>query len=292
MHPSTLHIAHRPWTLKDSVRYCEQLTSSHYENFPVASRLLPKDRRSHVCTIYAFARIADDFADEPGYTPAERVDNLNTWEEQLADCYEGRATHPVFIALAETADRFQIPIELFQNLLTAFRSDVTTSRYASFDDLLAYCENSANPIGRLVLLLFNYRSESLFQRSDALCTALQLTNFWQDIRVDNAKNRIYLPQDDLSRFGLTEDDILHERFGRRFQNLMAFQVARTEGLFAEGHPLLAAVGKDLRLELRLTWHGGMRILQKIRHSNFDVFAHRPTLSLYDKAALVAAALRG
>lgn len=292
MHPSTLHIARRSWTPADSFRYCEQLTASHYENFPVASKFVPKDRRAYVCSIYAFARIADDFADEPGFTPAERIDNLNTWDEQLIDCYEGRASHPVFIALAETAERFQIPIELFQNLLTAFRSDVTTHRYASFEDLLAYCENSANPVGRLVLLLFNYRSESLFERSDLICTALQLTNFWQDVRVDNAKNRIYLPTEDLERFGLSEEDVLNERFGRRFQNLMAFEIARTEAMFAEGRPLLKAVGKDLRFELSLTWHGGMRILQKIRRKNFDVFAHRPTLDVMDKAALIINAVRG
>jgi len=285
-----LHIASRSWTLPESYDFCHRLAAAHYENFPVASRFIPKDRRKHVAAIYAFARTADDFADEPGFTPAERIDNLMNWQQQLTDCYEGRAHHPVFIALAETADRFQIPAELFLRLLTAFRADVTVNRYETFEDLLAYCENSANPIGRLVLLLFNYRSDSLLMQSDAICTALQLTNFWQDIGVDLQKGRIYIPQEDLGRFGYTETDLRGRLCTRAFQDLLASEVTRTESLFAEGRALLHAVGSDLRFELTLTWNGGMRILQKIRRSNFDVFEHRPTLSLIDKASIVLRSL--
>jgi squalene synthase HpnC len=292
MPTSALHIARRTWTAPESFRYCADLAASHYENFPVASRLVPKDRRKYVAAIYAFARTADDFADEPGFTPAERIDNLNAWNQQLLNCYDGHASHPVFIAIADTAERFQIPIELFQNLLAAFRADVVTHRYETFDDLLEYCENSANPVGRLVLLLFNYRSETMFEQSDAVCTALQLTNFWQDLAVDIPKDRLYVPREDFERFGLKETDLLGQRFCRQFQDLMAFQVERTESLFRDGLPLVNEVSSDLRLELRLTWRGGMRILEKIRRVNFDVYRYRPTLTLTDKAALFLHAVRG
>ena len=291
MHAPELHIARKHWTVPDSFRYCEQKANRHYENFPVASLLLPKDKRPYVHAMYSFARTADDFADEPGWTPAERIENLNAWEQNLLDCVDGHATHPVFIALAETIERFQIPVELFQSLLIAFRSDVTVRRYETFEDVLAYCENSANPVGRLVLLLFNYRSEALHAYSDSICTALQLTNFWQDIAVDLSKDRVYLPREDLDRFGYSEQDLFDRRFGKRFQDLLAFEVGRTEQLFKEGTPLLAAVNRDLSMELRLTWHGGMKILDKIRKQNFDVFRRRPTLSAFDKLGVLLHARR-
>ncbi len=233
--------------------------------------------RKYVWAIYAFARIADDYADEPGYTLAERLDNLNVWEQYLGECYNGNPTHRVFAALAETVERFQIPIELFQNLLTAFRSDVTVKRYETFEDVLAYCSNSANPIGRLVLLLFNYRSEAMMQFSDSICTALQLTNFWQDVSVDLQKDRVYLPLEDLEEFSYSEQDLFDRKFDDRFRSLMAFQVRRTAELFVEGKPLLSKVGKDLSLELKLIWNGGTRILQKIHKQDYNVLINRPTL---------------
>ncbi len=286
MNAPELHIARKHWTLAESFRHCEHVTRSHYENFPVASLFLPRDKRPYVSALYAFARIADDFADEPGWTPAERIENLNSWEQRLIDCVNGHATHPVFIALADTIERFQIPVELLQSLLIAFRTDVTVHRYDTFEDLLAYCENSANPVGRLVLLLFNYRSDSMQALSDSICTALQLANFWQDVTVDLSKDRVYLPLEDLDRFGFTEQDLFARRFGKRFQDLMAFEVGRTEEIFTEGAPLLDLVGRDIAAELRLTWHGGMRILGKIRAQNFDVFRRRPTLSPFDKIGLL------
>ena len=274
------------WSSEEGFRYCERLARQHYENFPVASRFVPKELRKYVWAIYAFARTADDFADEPGYTLAERIDNLDRWEEQLLEAYNGNPSHRVFAALAETAERFQIPMELFQDLLTAFRSDISTTRYGAFDDVLAYCRHSANPIGRLMLILFNYRSDQLMELSDSLCTALQLTNFWQDVSVDIKKNRIYFPLNDIEEFQYTETDLLNGTFDDRFRNLLAFEMRRTMELFFAGRPLLSSVEKPLALELALTWHGGIRILEKIQHQNFNVFAKRPALSLTDKAGLL------
>ena len=286
MNNPKLHIKRKYWTPEDGFRYCEAIARSHYENFPVASRFVPKEIRKHVWTIYAFARIADDYADEPGFTLAERMDNLNQWEQYLDECYTGNPTHRVFAALAETVDRFQIPFELFQNLLSAFRADVTVKRYESFEDLLAYCRNSANPIGRMVMLLLNYRSEAMMQLSDSICTALQLTNFWQDVSVDLQKDRIYLPLEELEEFEYSEQDLLNRKVNDHFYSLMAFQVRRTAELFVEGKPLLSMVGKDLSRELKLTWSGGTRILQKIHDQNYDVLTKRPTLTRLEKLELL------
>jgi squalene synthase HpnC len=286
MNNPKLHIKRKYWSPEDGFRYCEAIARSHYENFPVASRFVPKEIRKHVWTIYAFARIADDYADEPGFTLAERMDNLNQWEQCLDECYTGNPTHRVFAALAETVDRFQIPLELFQNLLSAFRADVTVKRYESFEDLLAYCRNSANPIGRMVLLLLNYRSEAMMRLSDSICTALQLTNFWQDVSVDLQKDRIYLPLEDLEEFDYSEQDLLNRKVNDHFYSLMAFQVRRTAELFVEGKPLLSMVGKDLSRELKLTWSGGTRILQKIHDQNYDVLTKRPILTRLEKLELL------
>jgi len=269
----------------ESFEFCEKLAHHHYENFPVASRFIPADKRRYLAAIYAFARTADDYADEPGYTPAERIESINRWEEKLDQCYEGEATHPVFIALGETVDRFQIPTDLLRSLLSAFRSDVTTHRYETFEQVLEYCTSSANPVGRLVLLLFNYRSELMMMHSDTICTALQLTNFWQDVSVDLEKDRLYLPKEDLEQFGVREDEIFSRLPSTRFRKLISFEVARTERLFREGKPLLEEVGKDLRFELKLTWNGGMNILGKIKSQAFDVFQKRPHLSAVDKLRL-------
>jgi squalene synthase HpnC len=286
MRDSKLHTKTRHWSSEEGFQYCEQIARSHYENFPISSWFVPKEIRKYILAIYAFARIADDYADEPGYTLAERMDNLFQWEQYLDECYNGNPTHRVFAALAETVERFQIPVELFQNLLTAFRSDVTVKRYETFEEVLEYCCNSANPIGRLVLLLFNYRSETMMELSDHICTALQLTNFWQDISVDLQKDRIYLPLEDLAEFAYSEQDLLDRKFDNRFRRLMAFQVQRTAELFVEGKPLLSRIGKDLSRELRLTWNGGTRILQKIHKQDYNVLIQRPSLTTLDKLGLL------
>jgi hydroxysqualene synthase len=286
MRDSKLHTKRRYWPPEEGFRYCEQIARSHYENFPVASRFVPKEIRKYVWAVYAFARIADDYADEPGYTVAERMDNLFQWEQYLDECYNGNPTHRVFAALAETVQRFQIPIELLQKLLKAFRSDVTVKRYGTFDELLEYCSCSANPIGRLVLLLFNYRSEEMMKLSDSICTALQLTNFWQDVSVDLEKDRIYLPLEDLEESAYSEQDLFEHKFDDRFRRLMAFEIQRTAELFVEGKPLLSMMDKDLSRELKLTWYGGMRILQKIHGQDYDVLNRRPSLNSIDKLGLL------
>jgi squalene synthase HpnC len=286
MRDSKLHTKRKYWSSEEGFRYCEQIARSHYENFPIASWFIPKEIRKYIWAIYAFARIADDYADEPGFTLAERMDNLSQWGQYLDECYNGNPTHRVFAALADTVERFQIPVELFQNLLAAFRSDVTVKRYETFEEVLEYCCNSANPIGRLVLLLFNYRSETMMELSDHICTALQLTNFWQDISVDLQKDRIYLPLEDLEEFSYSEQDLLERKFDNRFHNLMAFQVHRTAELFVAGKPLLSRIGKDLSRELRLTWNGGTRILQKIHKQDYNVLIQRPALTTLDKLGLL------
>jgi hydroxysqualene synthase len=285
-------VARRSWTVPQAFQYCERLARDHYENFPVASLMVPKEKRPHVYAIYSFARIADDYADEPGLTPAERIDSIAVWEEQLIDAYRGHAHHPVFVALQETVDHFEIPIELFQSLLKAFRSDVTTHRYETFENVLEYCENSANPIGRLMLLLFNYRSETTMELSDSICTALQLTNFWQDVSVDLKKDRVYIPLDDIREFGYSEEELLGLRCSQAFKDLMCYQVERTEQMFQEGKPLLADVGRDLRMELKMTWKGGMRILKKIEQQDYDVLARRPSLSTLEKSAILFSSFVG
>ena len=285
-------VARTTWTAAQAFLFCEHLARTHYENFPVASLLVPRQKRRYVYAIYAFARIADDFADEAGLTLAERIDSLTEWEEQLTDMYRGHAHHPVFVALRETVDRFAIPIDLFQNLLGAFRSDVTTHRYESFEDVLAYCNNSANPIGRLLLLLFNYRSDTTMDLSDHICTALQLANFWQDVSVDLEKDRVYIPMEDIREFTYSESELFGRQFSQAFKDLMCYQIDRTRQMFNDGKPLLNEVGSDLRTELRLTWHGGVRILDKIERMDYNVLAHRPALTLGDKTAMFLSAITG
>lgn len=292
-------ITRRTWTIPQAFQFCEELARKHYENFPVGSLLIPREKRPYIYSIYAFARIADDYADEPGLSTAERIDSLAEWEEQLIDVYSdtresrsGYGRHPVFIALHETASRFEIPIELLQALLRAFRSDVTTNRYETFDDVLDYCSNSANPVGRLILLLFSYRSESTLTLSDSLCSALQLTNFWQDISVDLKKDRVYIPMEDVREFGYSEEELFDGEENQAFKDLLCYQVDRTRQMFRDGTPLLLEVGKDLRTELRLTWHGGMRILEKIEKSGYAVLTRRPTLSSLDKVSLLLTSLKG
>ncbi|HLA68856.1 MAG TPA: squalene synthase HpnC [Bacteroidota bacterium] len=275
-----------PLSVELSFRYCEDFTYRHDENFPVASFFIPKDKRKYIAAIYAFARTADDFADEPGVDQQERMGKLIAWEQELADCYAGTAKRAVFIALRETINQYDIPQDLFLRLLTAFKSDVTTRRHATFHDVLRYCTNSANPVGRLVLLLFGYRDEKLFAYSDHICTALQLTNFWQDVTVDLDKDRVYLPLEDLRRFGVSEQELLSRSFTPAFRNLLEFQVTRTREHFEKGKPLLESVRRDLKLELRLTWRGGMEILRKIENAGYDVLTRRPVLSKIDKLVLL------
>ncbi len=278
-----------PNSLADAFDHCVGLTRDHYENFPVGSWLLPRVLRPHVCSIYAFARVADDFADEPGLDGDDRLRRLDEWESRLRSC-ETDPEGPIFTALAETIRRHRIPLDLFTDLLEAFRSDVTTSRHRTFDDLLAYCRRSAVPVGRLVLHLFGYRDADRCRLSDAICTALQLANFWQDIAVDYSRDRIYLPQEDMERFGVTEADLAARRVSASFRSLLDCQIDRTAALFREGRSLPDRVVGRLRLELKLTWLGGMEILRKIPAAGHDVFRHRPRITATDTIRLLYRAL--
>lgn len=291
--------------------FCRRMAEEHYENFPVGSALVPKRLRKHVYSIYAFARTADDFADEgydgkrtstsaPGArtslsatpTESERLAALNDWQQKLECCYDGRADHPIFIALSETVRELDLPIKLFNDLLSAFKQDVVKRRYANFDEVLDYCTLSANPVGRLILLLFGYRDEKLMELSDNICTALQLANFWQDVSVDIRKDRIYLPQDEMQKFGVTVEDLRENRFSERFASLLKFQVDRTWQLFDQGRPLPEMVSGRLKYELRLTWFGGTRILQLIEKLGYDTLNHRPVISSFDKLLLLAKMISG
>ncbi len=280
----------RTYNLDEAFAYCERVTNAHYENFPVASLFLPEEKRPYIQAIYAFSRAADDFADEPGREKEERLRELDDWEERLRRCYEGEADHPVFIALGETVRRLEIPIEPLRDLLTAFRRDVTQSRYETFEDLLIYCGCSANPVGRLVLMILGYRDEKLYGLSDHICTALQLANFWQDVEVDLRKDRIYLPLEDMARYGCTPEGLKSGTVDEGFRRLMAFEAERTRELFYLGAELPSLVERDLRLELKLIWFGGMAILDKLKRSGYDVFRRRPSLHAADKAMILARGL--
>ncbi len=277
------------WTREEAYAYCEAVARAHYENFPIASLAIPRRLRAHVCAIYAFARAADYFADEAAHD-GRRLEQLDRWEAQLDRCLEGRAEHPVFLALGETIEAFDLPPALFRDLLDAFRQDCRVRRYASWDELLDYCKRSANPVGRLVLRLFGIADDERVRFADAICTGLQLTNFWQDVAVDLRSDRIYLPADDRRRFGVTEEDLRSGRLHEGLRGLLLEMIGRTRRCFEEGRPLLGRIHGRLGLEVRLTWLGGNRILDRIERADCDVFRARPELTTGDKAILGAKAL--
>jgi hydroxysqualene synthase len=285
-----------PCSVDEAFAYCERMARDHYENFPVGSLLIPRDKRKYVYSIYAFARTADDFADEgygeAGLDEAGRLAALDDWERRLEASYRGEANHPVFIALAETAKELRLPIRLFRDLLSAFKQDVTKRRYANFDEVLDYCARSANPIGSLILLLFGHHEERLHKLSDSICTGLQLTNFWQDVSIDIRKDRIYLAQDEMADFGVSVDDLRDGRSSDRTAALLRLQVERTRKLFEDGRRLPGMVKGRLAFELRLTWLSGMRILRRIEEQGYDTLRARPVITKCDKIALLLKSLIG
>lgn len=264
---------------RDAYAQCRRLARRHYENFPVASYLVPRDKRDALAAVYAFARYADNVADEPGVEG--RLELLAEWRQKLRDCYAGHVDHPVFVALRDTVERFSLSEEHFENLLRAFEQDVQVNRRPDFRSVLDYCTCSANPVGRLVLELFGHHQSELFLLSDHICTALQLTNFWQDVAVDLERDRIYLPWEDLVRHQYTLEDLRARRLDERWRGLMALEVSRTRELFEQGRELPEKVVPELRLQLRLTWLTGTTILDKIEGAGYDVFRRRPTLRLWN-----------
>jgi len=266
--------------------YCARLARSHYENFSVASWFLPRRLRQDFFNVYAYCRIADDLGDEVGDLKAS-LQLLDQWQHELDACYEGSPKHPVFVALAETVRKFDIPKHEFSDLLIAFRQDQTVTRFETFNDVLAYCQYSANPVGHLVLYLCGYRDRERQQLSDCTCTALQLANFWQDVSVDYEKDRIYLPLEDLRRFGVTEDDIARKQNTPAFLEMMKFEVERARDWFRQGMPLVGKVDRELAIDLDLFSRGGMEILYAIEKQDFAVLGNRPAISKSRKLALVA-----
>lgn len=258
------------------------MPNSHYENFPVGSPLLPPSLRAPVRSIYAFARSADDLADEGDATPEARIAALQAYEAELDRIDAGQApATELFRVLAQTLKERKLPIAPLRDLLSAFRQDVVTTRYERFDDLLDYCARSANPVGRIMLALFCEQREASLQQSDAICTALQLINFLQDVGIDWTKGRVYLPQEDLRRFGVTEADIATGDTHAAWRSLMTFEIARARELMLSGAPLARQLPGRFGWELRLIVLGGLRILEKIEAVDGDVFRRRPTLTLPD-----------
>jgi len=278
-------------SLEQSRAYCERLARSHYENFSVASWFLPARLRQHFFNVYAYCRISDDLGDEVG-NPAASLLLLDQWQRELDACYAGSPRHPVFVALAETVRKFEIPQHEFSDLLVAFRQDQTITRYQTFDDLLGYCRNSANPVGHLVLYLCDYRDAERQKLSDYTCTALQLANFWQDVSVDYEKGRIYLPLESLRRFGVTEEDLTANRNTSSFCEMMRYEVARAREWFERGLPLVSKVEKELAIDLELFTRGGQEILNAIEKQGYAVLGRRPSISKSRKLALVARAALG
>jgi len=289
--PPEYAIPEKAPSLAESQAYCQRLARSHYENFSVATWFLPERLRQHFYNVYAYCRISDDLGDEVG-DPAASLLLLDQWQIELAACYAGKPRHPVFVALADTVRRFDIPQHEFSDLLTAFRQDQTVTRYETFEDLRGYCLNSANPVGHLVLYVCGYRDAERQKLSDFTCTALQLANFWQDVSVDYAKGRIYLPLESLRRFGVSEDDLAHNRNTSAFCAMMQFEVQRAREWFQQGLPLIGKVDKELAIDLELFSRGGQEILNAIERQGFAVLGRRPAIPKSRKLALVARAALG
>ncbi len=301
--PKEYRIPEQAPGLDEARAYCKRLATGHYENFSVATWFLPKHLHQHFFNLYAYCRISDDLGDESGDTEVALA-LLDRWQLELDAMYakmEGaaeipaeskRATHPVFVALADTVREFGIPKHEFGDLLVAFRQDQRVVRYETFDEVLGYCRNSANPVGHLVLYLCGYKDEERQRLSDYTCTALQLANFWQDVTVDWPKGRVYLPLEDLRRFGVTEEQIAGRKFDANFKELMRFEVARAREWFGRGLPLVKMVNRQLALDLELFSCGGLAILDAIEGQDYNVLANRPSLSKLNKAGLALRALAG
>ena len=296
--PSTGQLLGRE-SLEAAYARCERLARDHYENFPVASRLLPRPMRPHVAAVYAFARIADDLADEGDRSAAQRREVLDQWLDRLHDATRTPAAalvaanpdyDAIFLALNHTIRDRQLPVALFEDLVSAFRQDTGKTRYETFDEVLDYCRRSANPVGRLVLRIAGYEDARIDDASDCVCTALQLANFWQDLEGDWRRGRLYVPLDELRAAGAREQDLDRRQLTAEWRGVMRALAERTRDMFLRGRCVADMVGGRLRLELRLTWLGGMRILERLERQRFDVFGHRPSLGTADAPLLLYRAI--
>jgi squalene synthase HpnC len=285
-----------PLELSACYRYCEALARSRHHNFPVASRFLSSRLRRHALAVYAFARTADDFADEPRFA-GRRALELDRWEGMLEACFHGEVPeHPVFVALADTLRAFELPITPFASLLAGFRADIETTRYATFQDLRGYTALAAEPVSDLFLYVSGYRDPALLRYGHDLATGLALAHFWQDIPADLLRGRSYVPEEDLRHVGLDPADLrMADPGGRpelaaRLDALLRFQVVRTRALFERARPLIDELGDDIAAEMAICWHGGMRILDKIYSAGARTLRERPRLTRYDKAQVVSRAM--
>jgi squalene synthase HpnC len=289
--PAEYAIPDSPPSLSEAQEFCRRLARTHYENFSVASWFLPARLRQHFFNVYAYCRISDDLGDEVG-NPQASLQLLDQWESELSACYQGTPRHPVFVALRETVTSLDIPRDPFANLLQAFRQDQTVTRYQTFEDLLGYCLNSANPVGHLVLYLCGYRDAERQKLSDFTCTALQLANFWQDVTRDYAKGRVYIPLEDLRRYAVSEAEIASSRNTPDFCSLMRFEVNRARDWFFQGFALADKIDRELAIDIELFSRGGLEILKAIQHQGYAVLGRRPAISKSRKLMLVARAALG
>ena len=276
-----------PASIEEAHRFCMTLARSHDENFTVLSHLAPREMRRHLAVLYAYCRTVDDLGDE---APGDRLALLDRFEGELDAAFTSRARHPVLIALQETIARFDLPRDPFARLIEANRIDQRRCSFATFDELRHYCEHSANPVGRLVLMLYGHRDDELFALSDATCTALQLANFWQDVKRDAAVGRVYLPKDEMAEYGVTRSDLHAGRASASLKDLLCFQVDRARSYFRAGLPLIDRVRGHLRVDLALFSLGGLAILRKIDRQGYDVLSRRPSLSRPEKVLLALSAL--
>lgn len=267
---------------RDAFDWCRRYARRHDENFSVVSWFLPRELRPHLFALYAFCRATDDLGDE---APGDRLALLDGWEEDLRRCFAGERVAPLFVALGRTIEGFAVPHELFLRLIEANRMDQRRQRFETFDDLLGYCDYSATPVGRMVLHVLGYRDERRLRLADATCIGLQLANFWQDVSVDLAKGRVYLPLEDLRRFGCDEDDLRTSRAGPNARRLLRFEVARARECFADGRGLEALVARSVRTDVSLFRRGGEAVLDAIEAAGFDVLVRRPRVSRRKKAWL-------
>jgi len=287
--PDTPYRVNSAYSPAEAREYCARLAKSHYENFLVASLFVPKALKQHFYHVYAYCRISDDLGDESG-GPENALPLLDWWGEELDACYAGRPKHPVFVALAETNAQFSIPKQPYADLLRAFRQDQTTPRYQTYEELLGYCRYSADPVGRLVLYLCGYSDAERQALSDRTCTALQLANFWQDVARDYDIGRIYIPLEDMRRFGVSEEDIANRRFTAAFGELLKFECDRTKALFAEGMKLCGMVDRRVRLDIEMFSRGGQEIIRRIESQGYDVLTSRPEIPKKRQLAMLAGRL--
>ncbi len=279
----------KAYSLEEAQAYTRWLATHHYENFHVVSFLLPKRLHQDFYNVYSYCRWADDLGDETGDRD-ESLRLLAWWRTELDGMYAGRATHPVFVALAPTVEKHGIPRQPFADLIAAFVQDQTVTRYATWDELFGYCRNSANPVGRLVLYLCGYSDARRQRLSDATCTALQLANFWQDVTVDLLKDRVYIPLDVIHQRGYTVEELFARRFTPPFRDVMRDIVEKARGLFLEGLPLIGMVNRRLALDLDLFSRGGLEVLRKIEHQGYDVLGSRPAISKGERVRLLLGSL--